>query len=105
MLVTKDSGTYRKASYVIVCPCCVCSLMDPASRMLIELIRRVKESIRNFLSTLAYSKLSCRIKSGYPILFDLGKLPFTVSSSALTDGGSQFKVILRCHSIYNNSAR
>jgi hypothetical protein len=54
---------------------------------------------------LAYSKLSCRIKSGYPIFFDLGKLPFTVSSSALTDGGSQFKVILRCYSVYNNSAR
>ena len=70
MLVTKDSGTYRKASLVIICPCCACSLIDPASMTLIELIRRVKESIENFSSTLACSKTSCKAESGYLMYFE-----------------------------------
>jgi hypothetical protein len=72
---------------------------------LMELIRSVKESIRNFSSTLAYSRTSCKIKSGYLMYFHPSKSAFTESSSVLTDGGSQSKVIFTCHSICNSSAR
>jgi hypothetical protein len=103
--VTKENGTYRKASRMVICPCCAWSLMEPASMTLMEFIRRVKESMRNFSSTLVCSRISRKIKSGYPIYFEAGKPPFTATSSALADGGSHFKVILTCHSICNSSAR
>jgi hypothetical protein len=72
---------------------------------LMELIRMVEQSIRSFWSTIAYSRTSCKIEPGYPMRFDPDKFSFTASSSFLTDGGSQSKVILRCHCICNSPAR
>jgi hypothetical protein len=103
--VTKDNGTYGKASRVVIYPCCAWSLQDPASMTLMELIRRVKESMRDFFSTLVCSRISRKIQSRYLIYFEAGKPPFTASSSALTDGGSHSKEILTCRSICNSSAR
>jgi len=105
MPVTKDNGTCKKASRVIICPYGACSWMEPASVTLMELIRMVEQSIRSFWSTMACSRTSCKIKSGYPMYFDPGKFAFTESSSVLTDGGSQSKVIFTCHSICNSSTR
>jgi hypothetical protein len=50
MPVTKESGMYRNASVVNLCPRMPCSIANSASITLVELIRRLKESIKNFSS-------------------------------------------------------
>ena len=88
ILITKDNSIYRKVSYIIIYPYYIYSLRDLASITLIELIRSVKESIRNFSSILAYSRTLYKIKSRYLIYFNLSKFAKTKSSSIFINRGS-----------------